>query len=183
MSSIPTTVLNSSASSSSSNINLLDSHPSSVQPHNSTTYQPNNIFKTTVNMVSMKALVALLPFFLSMVAALPRDAAANNMTTPVSAAENNNVDLAAEGWGVNASDGSVNVNFYEDKNPDHSTIIDANTCEGKAEIALMKWRKDCKTAMALFRIKKCWNYAPSREACCPVPHQSSCTRYWPKPGE
>ncbi|ERF76391.1 hypothetical protein EPUS_06949 [Endocarpon pusillum Z07020] len=123
-------------------------------------------------MVAMKSLVVLLPFFLSMAVALP----------PIPAAYNETAPLSAEAWDVSALDGSVNVNFYEDKNPDSSTKIDPNTCRGKAIIALMKWRSNCKTFNAIFR-SSCYTHAPSHHNCCPVPHKKSCTHYWPKPGE
>ena len=133
-------------------------------------------------MVAMRALVALLSLSLSMVAALPQDAAAYNMTAPVSAEKNKAVDLADDDWNVSASDGSVTVDFYSDQNPDHSTVIDANTCEGKAEIALMKWRELCKRWSAVFH-GRCYSHAPSRDTCCPVPHGDSCTEFWPRIGE
>ncbi len=130
----------------------------------------------------MKTFVAFLPFFLSMATALPQDPAAYNKAAPVSGEENNNVDLAAEAWNVTASNGAVNVEFYADKNPDDRTKIDINTCNGKAEVALMKWRSHCKAFNAIFR-KSCYTDAPGTNKCCPVPHEKSCTHFWPKAGE
>lgn len=173
MSSIPTTISTHSASSSSPDINLLCSHPFQDNSYNNTIkYQQDNIFRATVNMVAIKSLVVLLPFFLSMAAALP----------PIPAVSNLTAELSAEAGDISALDGSVNVGFYEDKNPDHSTKIDPNTCKGKAIIALMKWRSNCKTFNAIFR-SSCYTHAPSNHNCCPVPHKKSCTHYWPKAGE
>lgn len=135
-------------------------------------------------MVAIKALVSILPFFISMATALPQDPATKGPlnAAPVSAEENNgNVDLAAA-WNVSAQNDSVNVNFYEDKNSDSHLVIDPETCNGQSEIALMKWRTDCKDGNALFR-PDCYSDAPDNDTCCPVPRSKSCKIFWPKEGE
>lgn len=150
-------------------------------------------------MVAMKALIAILPFFLSVTTAIPQDPATSHLLAPIAADENtsseNNVDFAtsmAEGeatnddsdrdWNVSAADGEVIVNFYKDKNPDKNVKIDPKTCKGNAEIALMKWRSNCKAFNAIFR-KSCYTDAPSEEKCCPLAKEKSCDHYWPAEGE
>jgi hypothetical protein len=139
-----------------------------------------------IKMVAIKALIALLPFYLAMTAAMPQYPTTGNTTTAevdmATATTPTAADKAAE-WGVEASNGSVSVNFYSDKNPDHSTLINPNTCEGQSEIALMHWRYTCKSYHGFFHPHKCWNRAPSRSRCCPVPTKKSCIKYWPEEGE
>jgi hypothetical protein len=113
--------------------------------NNNTRNSPNNRHLQTIfNMVAMKTLLAVLPFFLSVATALPSDTTANEMLAPAPAVAdengNSNVDFAADAaaWNVSASSGKVDVEFYKDKNPDKNTRIDANTCNGQADIALMK---------------------------------------------
>jgi hypothetical protein len=126
-------------------------------------------------MVAIKALISLLPFYLALTTTAMPQYPALNATTP---------DIAdkAVAWDVSASDSSVSVNFYEDKNPDHSTPIDPNTCKGQAMIAEMKWKSECKSFGALWR-HNCWSHCPSESRCCPLPKEKSCKRYWPKKGE
>jgi hypothetical protein len=139
-------------------------------------------------MVAMKTLLAILPFFLSVATALPSDTATNGMLAPAAVAAdengNSNADFAADAaaWNISASSGKVDVEFYKDKNPNKNTPIDANTCDGQADIALMKWRAECKTGYAIFR-KHCYSHAPSHGRCCPLPRSKSCAHYWPAPGE
>jgi hypothetical protein len=83
--------------------------------------------------------------------------------------------------GSTFEDGVV-MKYYKDKNPEYDVMIDANSCEGKAEIALMKWRSDCKSFSAIFR-SSCYSRAPSRERCCPLSQKESCEDYWPRDGE
>ena len=139
-------------------------------------------------MVAIKALIALLPFYLAMTAAMPHYPTTSNTTSTsvdmdmAMASTASTADKASD-WNVSTTDGSVTVNFYEDKNPDHSTPIDPSTCEGKSQIALMKWRSNCKGLAATWRRKECWNRAPSEARCCPVPRVVSCTKYAPEQGE
>jgi hypothetical protein len=136
-------------------------------------------------MFAIKALITLLPFYLVLTAAMPQYPTTSNTTSTevdITSTTPTTADKASN-WGVNATDGAVTVNFYEDKNPDHSTPIDPNTCQGQAEIALMHWRSNCKSLAALWRYKGCWNHAPSQSRCCPVPKKKSCIKYWPEKGE
>ena len=140
-------------------------------------------------MVAMKALMVLAPFFLSMVAALPQDPATKNMLARDennASGENSNVDVTAvtdtSAWKVSSSDSGVIVDFYKDKNPNKDTPIDPNTCKGQAEIALMKWRSNCKAFNAIFR-GSCYTDAPSFSNCCPLYKSKSCKHYWPAAGE
>jgi hypothetical protein len=76
----------------------------------------------------------------------------------------------------------VVMKYCKDKNPEYNATIDANPCEEKAEIALMKWRSNCKSFSAIFR-PSCYSRAPSRERCCPLSRRQSCEDYWPRDGE
>jgi hypothetical protein len=139
----------------------------------------------------MKAFIAFIAFFLTLVAALPQDPATSNMLAPVSADESgSNVDFATAmdaaadnaAWNVSASDGSVDISFYKDKNPDSNMVIDPHTCKGQSEIATMKWRYTCKGPWVLLHAH-CYTRAPSESRCCPLYKSSSCEHFWPKAGE
>jgi hypothetical protein len=167
---------------------LLQSSASKASEQYHKNSQNNQHLQTIFSMVAMRTLLAVLPLFLSVATALPSDTTGNGMLAPAPAVAdengNSNVDFAADAaaWNVSASSGKVDVEFYEDKNPDKNTRIDANTCNGQADIALMKWRAECKTGNAIFR-KHCYSHAPSHVRCCPVPKSKSCAHYWPAPGE
>lgn len=152
-------------------------------------------------MVAMKSLITLLPFFLALTNALPQgslqggaNAAADVEDPGVDVHENdsNDIELAASmedagidvstRWNRTSSSTDVDVNLYRDKNPDYDVVIDPNTCEGNAEIALMKWRSNCKAFNAVFR-GSCYTDAPSKQKCCPLAKRKSCEHYWPAKGE
>jgi hypothetical protein len=91
------------------------------------------------------------------------------------------IDVSSR-WNRTSSSTNVDVNLYRDKNPDYDVVIDPNTCEGNAEIALMKWRSNCKGFNAVFR-GSCYTDAPSKQKCCPLAKRKSCEHYWPANGE
>lgn len=128
-------------------------------------------------MFTSKTLVALFSLlsFLLMAAALPQDPATTNMLAPAFPDNNAGNKVADPATGIT-------VNLYKDKNAEHNVVIDPDTCKGKAEIALMKWRSHCKTFEAMFRFS-CWTDAPSESKCCPLSWTSSCKHYWPTRGE
>lgn len=111
--------------------------------------------------------------FLYLVAARPQNPTDTNAMSPTFPN-----DIAT----ANISDPGVMLSFYKDKNPDKDVVIDPETCKGKAEIALMKWRARCKTFYAIFRFS-CYTRAPSESKCCPLYRTKSCAHFWPQPGE
>jgi hypothetical protein len=132
-------------------------------------------------MVAIKSLITLLPVFLTVTTALPGKVQVDGTNLGA----RGTVDVASTSHGSDSDSNSnthVGVNFYQDKNPDSHTKIDPNTCKGNAEIALMKWRSNCKAFNAIFR-GSCYTHAPSEERCCPLAKGKSCWKYWPKEGE
>ena len=73
--------------------------------------------------------------------------------------------------------------YYTDENDDRDLKIDAGTCEGIADISLMKWRAHCKHNIHLVTDFDCWSRAPTHESCCPIPKRRSCGLFRPAMGE